>query len=52
MANDRWKEVIGKAKEMAEAASEATEPALPMTGQTSGSLPFHAHIKSSIFSNL
>jgi len=24
MANDRWKEVIGKAKEMAEAASEAT----------------------------
>jgi len=34
MAHDRWKEVIGKAKEIAEAASEATEPALSTTGQT------------------
>ena len=34
MANDRWKEVIGKAKDIAGAASEATEPALPTTAQT------------------
>ena len=46
MANDRGKEVIGKAKEIAGAASEATEPALPTTGQTSGCLPFHKYIAS------
>jgi hypothetical protein len=47
MGNDRWKEVIGKAKEIAGAASETTEPALPTaTGQTSGRLPFHEYIAS------
>jgi hypothetical protein len=46
MANDRWKEVIDKAKEIAGVASEATEPALPTTEQTWGCLPFHEYIAS------
>jgi len=46
MGNDGWKEVIGKAKEIAGATSEATEPALPTTGQASGCLPFHEYIVS------
>jgi len=46
MVNDRGKEIIGKDKEIAEAASEATEPALPTTGQTSGCLTSHQYIAS------
>jgi hypothetical protein len=47
MRNDQWKEVIGQAKEIAGAASEATKPSLPTTtGQTSGCLPFHEYIAS------
>lgn len=46
MGNDGWKGVIGKAKEIAGATSEATEPALPTIGQTSGCLRFHEYIAS------
>ncbi len=46
MVNDRRKEVIGKAKEIAGAGSEAAQPALSNTEQISGRLPFHEHIAS------
>lgn len=46
MMNDRRKEVIGKAKEIAEAGSEATEQALPTIEQISGRLSFHGYIAS------
>ena len=46
MGNDRWEEIRGKAEEIAGVASEATESALPITGQTSGCLPFHDYIAS------
>ncbi len=44
--NDRGKEVIGKAKEIADSGSEAIEQALPTAAQISGRLPFHGYIAS------
>jgi len=46
MANDRRNEVMGKAKEVAEAGPEATQPALSNTAQISGRLAFHEYIAS------
>lgn len=46
MVDDRRKEVIGKAKEIAGPGPETTEPALSTSEQISGRSPFPEHIAS------